>query len=409
MNEGKVIKLYREKANLTQEQLGKGICSVTHISKIERGLTEYSPEITSLLAQRLGVDIQSELQRLNGVEALIQDMENALIKQKFDEVETIIPKLFDVPILAVSKFQIHFDLLLARYYCSQGNPRKAMKILSAIQKDMDKLSSYESNLLKHVLGIYYITEKKYINAIDLLKSINPNQYRNYEFYYNMAYSYHSINSKVLAYYYAEKALTYFKETNNFNRIIDTETLMIVQIGDNEYLNFQETLAQYQSLLQTCDICNFIDKKTKLLYNFAYNRYLRKEYLEANELYKEAMQLCEKNSPLYFWSFEGYIRCAYEGSLLEKDKLTELVADGMLSLTKNPTDRLSHILFTMLNYEIAESIELYTFIDETALPFFKENELFWLVQQYEKRLFVHYSESSQLEKALKVAASLLKIY
>ena len=408
MNEGKVIKFYREKANLTQEQLSRGICSVTHISKIERGITEYSPEISLLLAKRLGVDIPTELKRLNGLEALLQDMENAMVKQKFDEVESIMPKLLEIPLLTVSNFQIHFDLLLARYYCSQGNPIKAIEILSPIQKGKVKLSSYESNLLKHVLGIYYITEKKFINAIDILKSINPTQYQNHEFFYNIAYSYHSIGSKVLAYYYAEKALIYFKETNNFNRIIDTETLMIVQIGDNDYLNFQEILAQYQSLVQTCDICNFTDKKIKLLYNFAYTRYLRNEFMEAQELYNEAMQHSEKKSSLFFWSFEGYIRCSFEGSLLEYDKLIDLVNNGKMLLEKNPNDQLSTILFTMLEYEITENIEFYRFLNEIAIPFFRENELFWLTEQYEKRLFTYYSETNQIESALKVATSLLKI-
>ncbi|AZU61644.1 helix-turn-helix domain-containing protein [Neobacillus mesonae] len=408
MNEGKIIKFYREKANLTQEELGRGICSVTHISKIERGITEYSPEIAFLLAKRLGIDIQSELKRLNGVESLLQQMKNAMDRQKFDEVESIISALKDVPILVVSKFQIQFHLLLARYYCSQENHREAMKILSPIKKEMDRLPTYESNLLKHVLGIYYLTKKNFINAIEILKSIDPNQYKNHEFYYNIAYSYHSIGSKVLAYYYAEKALNYFKDTNNFNRIIDTETLMIVQIGDNEYLNFQETVAQYQSLLQTCDICHFIDKKTKLLHNFAYNRYLRRELAEAQKLYFEAMQLSEKNSSLFFLSFEGYIRCSFEGFLLDKDTLTKLVNEGMSLLAKNKNDQLSTILFTMLNYEILENTELYHFLDEIAIPFFKENQLFWLVTQYEKRLFTYYSETNQLEKALEIANSLLKI-
>ncbi|MCM3393700.1 helix-turn-helix transcriptional regulator [Cytobacillus pseudoceanisediminis] len=40
------MKFYREKAKLTQQQLGEGICSDTHVSKIERGITDYSPEIT---------------------------------------------------------------------------------------------------------------------------------------------------------------------------------------------------------------------------------------------------------------------------------------------------------------------------------------------------------------------------
>ena len=64
MHEGKIIKYYREKAKLTQEQLSKGVCSVTHISKNERGLTEYSPEIAILLSKRLNINIEQELTNL---------------------------------------------------------------------------------------------------------------------------------------------------------------------------------------------------------------------------------------------------------------------------------------------------------------------------------------------------------
>lgn len=42
MLEGKIIKFYREFQGLKQKDLGDGICSSTHISKIERGLTEVS-------------------------------------------------------------------------------------------------------------------------------------------------------------------------------------------------------------------------------------------------------------------------------------------------------------------------------------------------------------------------------
>ena len=407
MDEGKIIKFYREKANLTQEQLSKGICSVTHISKIERGITEYSPEITYLLAKRLGIDIHSELHLLDGVATLIQELENSLIMQNLDHASTIISKLVNIPLLVVSRFQTHFDLLLARYHCTQGNLKVAKKILFTIQKKQEKLPIYENNLLKHVLAIYYLSDKKFIQAIDMLKSINPQHYSNHEFYYNLAYSYHSIGSKVLAYYYAEKALTFFKETNNFYRIIDTETIMIVQIGDNEYLNFQETISKYQSLLQTCDTCNFVDKKSKLLHNFAYTRYLRSELKEAQELYEEAMLLCKNKSPLYYYSFEGYIRCSFEGALLDKLQLLELVKDAIIHL-KESNDQLSLILFTMLDYEITESPHFYQYLDTVAIPFFKENELFWLVHQYEKRLYMYYAETNQMEKALGVAHSILKI-
>ena len=53
MYEGKIIKFYREKYKLTQEQLGKDVCSITHISKIECNQTTYSTEIISLYLRKL--------------------------------------------------------------------------------------------------------------------------------------------------------------------------------------------------------------------------------------------------------------------------------------------------------------------------------------------------------------------
>ncbi|PET49840.1 transcriptional regulator, partial [Bacillus sp. AFS001701] len=67
MYEGKIIKYYREKSQMTQEQLGKGICSSTHISKIERSQTEYAHEIIALLSDRLGIKIENEISKLKNI------------------------------------------------------------------------------------------------------------------------------------------------------------------------------------------------------------------------------------------------------------------------------------------------------------------------------------------------------
>ncbi|HLR68979.1 MAG TPA: helix-turn-helix transcriptional regulator, partial [Virgibacillus sp.] len=61
--EGEIIKFYREKQNLTQAQLGEGICTTTHVSKIERGKTSYSNEIITLFSKRLSIDIQQEIDK----------------------------------------------------------------------------------------------------------------------------------------------------------------------------------------------------------------------------------------------------------------------------------------------------------------------------------------------------------
>jgi HTH-type transcriptional regulator, quorum sensing regulator NprR len=81
MYEGKIIKFYREKSQLTQAQLGLGICSDTHISKIERGSAEYSPEIITLLSARLQIDITHEAIRLKNIRTRLHHWHDVSIEQ----------------------------------------------------------------------------------------------------------------------------------------------------------------------------------------------------------------------------------------------------------------------------------------------------------------------------------------
>lgn len=79
---GMLIKFHREKNNLTQEELGKGVCSVTHLSKIERELTQYSPEITDLLSKKLEINLEHELQSLQEFERLLDQWHNSMVMQQ---------------------------------------------------------------------------------------------------------------------------------------------------------------------------------------------------------------------------------------------------------------------------------------------------------------------------------------
>ena len=54
--QGIIIRRRREEVNWSQTTLGAGICAVSHLSKIEQGKAEGSPEVLRLLLQRLGVE-----------------------------------------------------------------------------------------------------------------------------------------------------------------------------------------------------------------------------------------------------------------------------------------------------------------------------------------------------------------
>jgi len=56
MNIGSVIKYYRTKNNLTQSQLADGICSISHLSKIESNT--YSPHESTIQALLVKMGVQ---------------------------------------------------------------------------------------------------------------------------------------------------------------------------------------------------------------------------------------------------------------------------------------------------------------------------------------------------------------
>ena len=158
MYEGKIIKFYREKNQLTQEQLGEGICSGTHISKIERLQTEYAPEIITLLSERLGINIDNETRNLKNLKKRLNNWQNVIIMQLLDEMNSINNELEQDKFIQISEYINLYKLLKARYLLMNNNSDEAIIIIKEIQKIEHKLAPYDCNLLKHVLGIYYLSK-----------------------------------------------------------------------------------------------------------------------------------------------------------------------------------------------------------------------------------------------------------
>lgn len=408
MYEGKIIKHYRKKANITQEQLGDGICSVTHISKIERGITEYSPEITMLLANRLGIDMQQELSRLANLKDKLSYWHELMISQNLQAAEALYVELKENELLRLSEHANYYKLLVANYHLIQGNPAISKQYLNGIQLSLDALSGYELNLFKHVLALYHLAVDQHTKSIDIFNSIDFKLYPNPSIYYDLAVAYQHVHSPVLAYHYAEKALNHFKKTNQFLRIIDTENLMLIQVESDRYRNFEDTIEQYENLLTLCDLCNSSDKKAKILHNFAYEHFRRNNYETAGNLYKQSMALKDKGSPLYLLSLEGYTRSALMGNYLPQSALYELIEEGLF-IAENCQEPLYMHIFTLHKYAVADPEDAYhEYLHTHVLPFLKRHGYTLTAQTYDRDLFNYYSKKGNSEKALKVAKRLINM-
>jgi len=400
MFEGKIIKFYREKHKLTQDQLGKDICSVTHISKIECGQTTFASQILSLLSERLGINMELEVKKLISIKQQIFNWHEAIIMNLNTDSAQINDELEREELIQISEYFNIYQLLRARYQLMHNNCDEAFKIIKKIQKLENKLTSYETNLLKHVLGIYFIEKQDYLTAIETLKTIQIENYNNPEYYYHLAIAYHTIQSPVMAYYYAEKSHQFFKDMNNYLRVIDAELIMIIQIEDDE--DNEEILNRFKKLIKSCELCNAPDRKAKVMHDLAYAYYRRRKYDLASMYFKESMSFKEKGSPSFLLSLERYIRSSYDGGLRPKDELIQQAENGLRMAINNNQLLFIHMFRLLLYILKSKEDQYYQYLSNKALPMFTKFGFTHLIELSKKELFNYYYNMKLKEDALELA-------
>lgn len=414
MLEGEIIKFYRKKAGLTQEQLGIDICTATHVSRIERGETSYSTEIIELFSQRLHIDIEKEIAAVRNLEKKLQKWHTSIILERIKEVEKIKKELDRISYISASNYATLYQLLLARYYILQNAPEKTYRILLHVEKESPSLSTYDRNLFHHVNGLYYLSQYTRLEnenrqrALHELKKVNPEQYGNPEYYYHLAVAYHWTQSKVMAYFYAEKAFRYFKETNNYARAILAEGLMLVQLEGSTPLDFEEIARRYENLIEDSEALGLSDKKGLILHNLGFLYFKRQDYKSAHPFYEKAVKAGNKKSSPYLNRLYNYLDNALEGKLLSARVLLKNANEG-LALSKNAMNDLYKILFTLLILRISNEIEeYYQYIEETALPFFRSHHHTTHATKYGKQLYNYYVKIKHYEKAVETADMFINV-
>ncbi|WP_310831005.1 helix-turn-helix domain-containing protein [Paenibacillus pedocola] len=405
MTEGKIIKHYREKQQLTQRELGHGICSVTHLSKIERGITEYSSEIIDLLCGRLNINMATEIERFHMTQRKLNEWHDAMVMQRTKEAEILKEQIERETLKDLPDYKIPYPLLLTRYYLYNNDLKPASRLIREIGKD-EYASPYVRNYFKHLQGIYYFLSGKFLECIGVLTEIDEPEYTEQEYFYHLALAYHSIHSNIIAYYYGEKALQYFRKTLNLVRIIDTETLLLIQLSVNEPHYFSIAKQSYENLIKACELCGSIDRKYKLLHNLAFEHMRRGLYDEAADLFEQVMELISgPDHSFYLTVLDCYITSCVGAKRLPVSELLALTYQGLTLATERTDNRA--INFNLLMLSLKEDWQpYYRYIEEEALPHFRSNGDTYAIERYERKLLSYYLKSGERDKALDLSLSMI---
>ncbi|MGG3564940.1 helix-turn-helix domain-containing protein [Neobacillus rhizosphaerae] len=302
MSIGKVIYYHRRKQNKTQEQLCHGICSVTHLSKIENNVKDANPKTLQLLCERLKISMEEE------------NKKNELIRQKLDLFYESIERLHQEKATVLYKelqgykeyahctdMIYLFELYMLRYYLSLEDFRAFEKSSAGIHRYASKFSAFESYVWDLLQGIYYGKIEQYPKALLYLSRIEgqADQYQTKisEYYYFRSALHGHLCHYSLSIHYAYKALQVFQHTNNFLRIVYIKMILAVNfIYIGEFEKGSEILLQ---ILTEADLLKDNETKALSLHNLGFLFYRQGDLEEAVSHYTQALQFKEMHSSSYY--------------------------------------------------------------------------------------------------------------
>ncbi|MGM0750762.1 MAG: helix-turn-helix domain-containing protein [Bacillota bacterium] len=405
MLEGKIIKFYREHQQVKQKDLGEGICSTTHISKIERGLTEVSMETIQLLSERLGIDMEKELENYQSIDSLLKEWHESIIKKLQTKADSIKTRLDGIPLLQIQDFYRTYTLILARYHLFSGENQPAKRLIEEMEM-WSGLSPYEHNMLLHIKGIYQMrVNHDFFKAISVLKEIRLDDYSNRECFYDLAVAYHSIHSNVLAYFYANKALQFFVEKRSFSRMIESEMLMLLQLEQSDDSNVE--INEYQRLIDMAEDYQLEHQRALLHHNYAYHQLRKGDFKSAGEYYKKSVNTRKPQDPNYLGSLEGYVNALAKEGRTSKDELLQYIEEG-LSLARKGNNNTFYHFFTLHKLNVNEDKKgYYEYLEEKAYPHFQEMGYVLPMEHYGVLLFDYYMEKGDMGKANFYAKGLME--
>ncbi|PEL09873.1 helix-turn-helix domain-containing protein [Bacillus sp. AFS017336] len=301
MDYGMMIFHHRKKLGWTQEKLCEGICSVSHLSKIENGTKEAGIETIGLLLKKMQVEID-ENDIIDEVTIQLKRLWNSIERADYDSSKMLYEELINKEEkINYTNISNDFYITIWRYYIFIEDLKKAKKKWKQLEAKMKKFSQYESIKYLFTLSIYYIKEKRYndsLQVMDEVQEITPNleiDFQEYCFYRALVYSY--INQTSLSMYFCNKAIPIFLQNNNIKRILDAKMLLSLQLIKSKLLDRAE-----QFLIEILDASVILSDKTiqmSALHNLGYLYYHSSQHKKAIRYYEEYLSNIQEGTEEYF--------------------------------------------------------------------------------------------------------------
>jgi HTH-type transcriptional regulator, quorum sensing regulator NprR len=367
MSIGKVIYYHRRKQNKTQEQLCQGICSVTHLSKIENNVKEANPKTLQLLCERLHISIEEENKKSELVKHKLDIFYETMERLNQEKAAHFLKELQECKEYVHCTDMIYlYELYMLRYYLLLDDFSAFEKSSQGIHKYLSKFTPFEAYVWNLLQAIYYGKKEQFSQALLFLTKIEAQaeqyQARISEYYYFRSALHGHLCHYSLSIHYAYKALHVFQQTNNLLRMVHIKMILAVNfIYIGEFEKGKEKLGH---TLSDAEMLQDTETKALSLHNLGFLYYRQGKLGESLDYYSQALQHKEKNTASY------YITISYLAEALitfsQNDKAAELLSEVLDSFQDQKSPRYIELKILYLEASGAKKM-LIQYIIKHGLP------------------------------------------
>ncbi|WP_223700920.1 helix-turn-helix transcriptional regulator [Sutcliffiella deserti] len=402
MDIGSKLKFFRIQRNLKQDDLARGIISVSYLSKIENNLTSPSEEVLKLLCERLGVSLierndETVLNELMSWYKLMMTSNSVEIKKRYEELSMSIQSVN-------TRTYMYFVLFELRYFLYLNDLERSKLQIEKLQQFHDILDVEMNYYFEKFFAIYTYRLNNYTGALEHLKSAERLLQRNTIFesseeadlFYLFGLTYSQTTKVPISITYTSKALNIFQASYDLKRSAECQVLLGIcyrRIGEFDRSEESYLLAQKLS-----ESLNNTYLQALIFHNLGKLYSMQSLHKQAIEEFEKSYYLKEDRS------LESRLNSIYcliiEYDYLKDSGQCRKWLDTGRTLINESKELLEYeYYFSIFEYLLSDNFEeLDVQFQEAFLPYFQEQELNEPIIKYSERLALYFESCYKYKKA-----------
>lgn len=268
MQFGPLIKYYRIQKALTQKELANGICSVSHLSKIENNGKDANEATISLLLDRLHISVKSAEEQENIISTLLKRLNEKIYFYQKNDVEDMITQLSDYEgIIPFTSYLHTYELYKMRYLLFLGDVIEADQQKEKLNKIKKSFSQHEVYLFNYYNTILYILKGQFEQADQRFENLFHvgHDSSSGEFLYYRSMVKAALQQSGHAIHFAKAALQSYMNEHNFIRIL--HCLMLLGINYTHSGIFEEAKSCFYHLERNAILLKEENLLPQIYHNF----------------------------------------------------------------------------------------------------------------------------------------------